>query len=236
MELAKVENPKIKPDAKAKRFRPWWRKKRWWATGLFGLFCVWLLGLYTIPRFPFGPYTLYGGMTAQQRTAKIPYQTLSNEKTHPYRISGQKIDPDKLGPQIRNAIKRWPDVRDCLIRSEQDKKDPDLRLIDWDLFWTREEANVCLWRIFTSFGTDESVMRERAKMWLRFQFHKPPEEYSNGLALGWANNEVKKYGLIVPTRGLIAILGPLYIYGVGISVRWNKNKQFIGVNLNHSIL
>lgn len=141
--------------------RPWWKKKRCWLGYLpLGLIAILLVCIYTIPRFPFGPYTLYGNLTDEQRTAIIPYETLTNEETHPFYVRYERITNN---PQLKKAIRKYPHVRDCLVRSQADKQTPNLRLIDWHRLSGYTEGQVCLWRIFTSLESPE-----RVKDWMSF--------------------------------------------------------------------
>jgi hypothetical protein len=147
--------------------RPWWKKKRWIAAGILLALAV---CFETIPRFPFGPYRLYANLTAEQRAAKIPYDHLSDEATDPL-WRGQKI----VHRDVIAARARFPHVRDCLIRSERNKAEPDLRLIDWDKFSINEEAEVCLWRIFASYGLENDEAR---RAWRKFQFDDKVAKHS----------------------------------------------------------
>ncbi len=149
-------------------------QKRWSLRRKVGLsllavlgFCV--VGLYTVPNFPFGPYTLYGDMKAEERAANIPYERLSSEETRPLMIAG-KNGPF---PPFANAVVKFADVRSCLVRSEQHRKQPDLRLIDWFIVSNTKQARVCIWRIFTSFEADQTLTIQRVVAWMQFHDLQP---------------------------------------------------------------
>jgi len=144
-------------NGEAKKIRP---KKRWFVSGFFILLALYLLGLQTIPRFPFGPYKIYSDLSAEKEAAIIPYKYLSSEEAYPYVRS-------KYGDRQTNydlEIKKWPNAQSCLVETELTKSEPDLRLVNWYRFKTYRDAEVCLWRIFDSLGTPEKVVR-----WFEFQ-------------------------------------------------------------------
>ncbi len=204
--------------------RPQWKRKRWYVIAVV-LFC-----LYGIPRFPLGPYWLYGDVTKEQRANPITYERLATRNTHPFRYGGS-------GKIYENAIQKWTSVRDCLVWSERRKDEPDLRLINWDAFWSIEEAEVCLWFIFYSLGNPE-----RVEEWIRFQgfetsgertgsiqifpqrYKRYPPQFSNlrdgtrieviGIGGGRSNTGRKA---LIPSRGFIRIISN-YFYIPGVSV------------------
>ena len=135
-------------------------KKRWFVSGFFILLAFYLIGLQTIPRFPFGPYKIYSDLSAEKEAAIIPYEYLSSEEVYPFVKS-------KYGDRQSNydfEIKKWPNAQSCLIESEISKPEPDLRLLDWNKFKTARDVEVCLWRVFDSLNVPE-----RAAKWLDFQ-------------------------------------------------------------------
>ena len=157
--------------------RKWHQKKRWRIPlGFLAVSALFLAGLEYIPRFPFGPYVLYANLTEAERAARIPYEMLADEANAPFGAGYVYPDPVDVdgyprrdgfpSREHRAAIARFPGVRDCLVKREQASPEPDLRLIDWDLFETNGEAEVCVWRILASLGTPE-----RGKQWAAF--HKP---------------------------------------------------------------
>lgn len=165
--------------------RKWHQKKRWrLPLGIIAFCALYLAGLETIPRFPFGPYVLYANLSEAERAARVPYEILADETSAPFGAGFVYADPVNVdgypyqegfpSREQRAAAARFPGVRDCLVKREQDKSDPDLRLIDWDLFETNGEAEICVWRILASLGTPA-----RGKLWM--EFHKPT----------WLNFEIK---------------------------------------------
>ena len=207
-----------------------WTKKRLWIALVMGLV---LICIYTIPRFPFGPYVLYSDRTAEIGSSKkIKFEKLTSEQDFPF-WNGN-------APALySNAITKFPNVRSCLVASEKDKENPDLRLINWDGFfnweWTRNvkgswfnifsanqsaqtDANVCLWRIYTSLGTDERIERWK-------KFHGFPER-----------GNIKEFGPIFPTRGLSHFLGWGFSYAQMPQHERDKEGKLIKTYFEYSTL
>jgi hypothetical protein len=174
----------IQNNSGVKDSRPFWKKKRWWVASCI---IVLIICIQSIPRFPFGPYTLYNNLTDGELLDKITYEVLTDEKTRPFwNGSAPKY--------FQNAISKFPHVRSCMVSSEHRKEIIDIRLIDWNRFSNDDDATVCLWRIFTSLNSQENIEK-----WLKFQGF--PERA-----------DVKKYGPLYPTRGIQAFLGLNIVY------------------------
>lgn len=230
------------------------RRRGWRRFGIIaGLIALYILGEYTIPRFPFGPYKLYSHLSDEQKDAVIPYARLTDENSYPF-VGIQPSLEIGISPKLHpkrdhaKAISRFPTVRDCLIKSEQKKDMPDLRLIDWDKIRTMADADVCTWRIFSSLGTPE-----RAKNWLVFhgaqnariqkvklaktseknQRHKDSDFYflvSGHWPMSYLIEEKGKLKkvrqpLIFPTRGWHFLRRERLRRGNGVYSTWSLNGQ-----------
>lgn len=82
----------------------------------------------------------------------IAYDHLSDEKTDPFLVYGKppaKRADRRLWADMQ-AMRRWPDVRSCLIRSERKVEKPDLRKMDWGKMRRKEDIEVCLFRVAAS--------------------------------------------------------------------------------------
>lgn len=111
--------------------------------------------------------------------APIPYDHLSSEESEPFGNYGK---PPMRNEEIR-AAKRFTDVRSCLVRAEQSKDRPDLRKINWARMNNKAAIDVCMFRIFASYGTPE-----KAVLWFDAQGLRTegPVEvtFSSGLSIG----------------------------------------------------
>lgn len=89
----------------------------------------------------------------------IPYDHLANQETDPFLFLGQVVDEEH--PQwsrYKRVLKKYPDVRDCLLKSEQQKERPNLSLIDWGRVGTSHAAEVCVFRIARSLSDVERLL------------------------------------------------------------------------------
>ncbi len=181
--------------AEAKKPKP--LKKRRVLLVLLGLLLFYIIGEYTIPRFPFGPFKLYDHLTPEVRAAVIPYNRLTDEVSYPFQQSypaQYNYSPSLDAKRDHNPpIRKFPDVRACLIKSEQKKETPDLRLINWDKIRTVTDADVCTWRIFSSLGAPE-----RAREWLKFHNAHLSSRPAIIVAGKWGR---EMRGIPFPTRG-----------------------------------
>jgi len=89
-----------------------------------------------------------------KKSPLITYHALTTEVSHPFpRGTGNFMTPERIA-----ATTKYPTTLDCLIKSEKEKDNPDLRLIDWKRVKTLEELDICLWRIFSSLDDFESIV------------------------------------------------------------------------------
>jgi len=89
-----------------------------------------------------------------KKSPLISYHALTTEESHPY-AGGHE---DFMTPERIAAMSKYSTTRDCLIKSEKVKDNPDLRLINWKRVKTLEELDICLWRIFSSLDDFESIV------------------------------------------------------------------------------
>jgi hypothetical protein len=94
----------------------------------------------------------------------IPYMRLSKQETEPFLFYDDVVDANHpWAYDYGAAIRRFPDVRSCLIEKERNKPQPDLRQIDWVAIDNIREIEVCVFRIASSIDDVESV-----KLWLQY--------------------------------------------------------------------
>ena len=87
----------------------------------------------------------------------IPYKQLATEESHPFLYYGSP--PLAHRQDLITPVKKFPDVRSCLVRSEHRSEVPDLRKLDWKRMHKTEDVNVCFFRIFTSIGNAIGSLR-----------------------------------------------------------------------------
>jgi len=101
----------------------------------------------------------------ETNSCSITYDHLATQDTDPFLFLGKVMDHEHpRWRRYRKAIRRHADVRDCLLRSEENKEVPNLTLIDWQAMGSGEVIEVCLFRIFSSLETPAAAMQ-----WLEIQ-------------------------------------------------------------------
>lgn len=95
----------------------------------------------------------------------IEYDHLADQKSDPFLFNGKEMDREHPQWQkYRRNLRRYSDVRDCLISSEAKRETPNLVLIDWNKMRSQEIIEVCMHRIFSSLGSPDA-----AKQWFEIQ-------------------------------------------------------------------
>jgi len=151
-----------------------------------------------------------------ERSKQLPlleYNILSSEKTHPHSYKrNEKYDATKV---------KYSHVRDCLIESERDSRQPDLRLIDWAQFNNSQDINVCLWRIFNSINNVEGITE-----WMEFHRLSVRERVSINTPLDSYKKQYYLIGSYLIERGKTR-LSP-YRQSVGlIKLRWAQKITIV---------
>jgi hypothetical protein len=165
----------------------------------------------------------------------IPYVRLAKQETVPFLFLGKTVDEDhpRYG-DYRRALRRFPDVRSCLIEREREKPQPDLRRIDWDAIQDIQEIEVCIYRIVTSIGDIEI-----AKLWLRyhgFTVGQLTRIYSGGYVPEYRTQPIfqlwsrlESFRKIVPRGLLTRILGLELGLSYSIDMMFSQDIQLVGV-------
>lgn len=169
----------------------------------------------------------------------FPYKLLSSEESVPFLKHGKPPIKD----EHKVAVKRWPGVRSCLVESERKKQKPDIRRIDWGQLYTVEEADVCLFRIFSSIGSMKGSIE-----WLLFHGFKIDGPYDSAKNLRYLGKRVKAHhvnGSIpigrgngkakFPTCCLKSLWVNLVAYSQTLSVTWTIDDKLVIVYNGYSI-
>jgi len=83
----------------------------------------------------------------------IDYDYLATQKTDPFLFSGYVMNSEQpRWSQYRRVLRRFPDVRSCLIEEEKEKSTPNLLLMDWQETGTGRGAEVCIFLIARKIG------------------------------------------------------------------------------------
>lgn len=85
---------------------------------------------------------------------------LSREEMIPFSQYGKPLGPDTLYYSVyKRTAERFPDVQSCLADGERVREQPDLTKFDWLKFSRGTEAEVCLFRIATSYRSAEGFAK-----------------------------------------------------------------------------
>ena len=205
------------------------RKLKTWLSAITVIILITLLGYHFVPRFPFGPFTLYEDLTAEEKTEPLVYNVLSNEDTYPFK-------PHQNFDDARNPIiEKYFDPRSCLVKSQRKADVLDLRLIDWNKFRSYHEVEVCLWRIFSSFENTEDT-----QTWLEFHGFSvtgprknttPLLYWGSGTFDTFSNRKTKTTPSHFPAKGIqIGNLIGWKPYAESIRIRTSQDGQVLDVD------
>lgn len=130
----------------------------------------WILVFFVVTEVIFFLLNLYEATLGAPtlKGAPIAYKHLATEKSHPFPLySGRESRVAH-----KSAIWKFPDVSSCLTWSEQFTKTPDLRNMSWWSLSTAEDADVCLFRIFSSIESVDDVIAWVGSLGLNITFRR----------------------------------------------------------------
>ena len=173
--------------------------------------------------------SLYPASTPKISGDFIPFDHLATEQTDPYLVAGRSPVRQK---DVKAAM-RIPSVRDCLLKSERGKDNPDLRQFAWQKMGNYDEASVCLFRVFSSLGTPE-----RAALWLESQGPKVTISTTNRDVLVGAVNLLKESKSELIGGGgiygrIFTFIGSLADHREGISSWWSHEGTLLGTSISY---
>ncbi len=107
----------------------------------------------------------------QAETWRIESTHLSDQESDPFLFSGKLMDSSHpRWRQYRKALRRYPNVRNCLIDSEQLTETPNLLELDWQAVSLGPELDVCVFRVMRSLPSIPHIYA-----WLDFHGFKVTE-------------------------------------------------------------
>lgn len=157
---------------------------------------------------------------------------LSSQESEPFLKNGKKIEPPHpLAEKYANSLKRFPDVRSCLLKAERSKPQPDLTLIDWNILSGVEDADICVFRIASSYSTMEEMHE-----WFKTQGFKSKMFISDEARIGISasfsfSNNWPRIGSNFLAKAWIKFVA----HGLSIGVSYKENKVF-SVGCTYNIL
>ncbi|MDA5556193.1 hypothetical protein [Shimia sp. MMG029] len=166
----------------------------------------------------------------------IAYDYLSDQNTDPFLIQGKLLDETHpRWKEYRRVVKRYPNVRSCLVREEANKTDPNLLKLDWRRVGAHRGAQVCVFRIANSLGTVERIRnwlvyhdfaRIRSHPNVSERFRLPHPNYPVSRISGWWT--VEQYREANPSL-LRSTFGIDVILKFSLSIYFNEDGKVVGV-------
>jgi len=182
---------------------------------------------------PFGKFVSKSGLydDAQGRVVR-----LSSEEIVPFKKLGHSPRTGTKFAHYRSSIARFRMVSDCLIEVERLKPEPDLAAIDWDQIDSDEQAEVCLFRVASSYGDAEAM-----EAWFEAQglsllgrsnssFLTPPT-YSTG-----AGRLIDERGVLYSSGWLNHLIIRFLAHAVSLSVRYTEDGEIYGTSAGYTYL
>lgn len=161
---------------------------------------------------------------------------LSGEEKQPFLFNGNPLRPTEkyadLYKKYKKSITRFSSVRDCLEDEVQEEDQPDLTRIDWSKIDWNEDAEVCLFRIASSYKTMEDM-----RNWFEVGgFNKPrifnTDNRSWLVGAGW---DVKEHGVLFSPNFLLRQWQNLIFYGMSFAVRYDQNHAVYDTGVGQSV-
>ncbi len=161
-------------------------------------------------------------------------EVIANESTNPFLLNGKSLET--LQDHKENygvAINKFYSVQDCLSENTKEMTNPDLTNIDWNKIDTKEEAEVCLFRIASSYKSPEAMLEWfKLNHFSKVNFYN--KDYSKHIAVT-ALWPVKERGVIFSSNYFKKIWLNRIVHGQSFVVKYNKNKNLFGTGVSNTI-
>ena len=163
---------------------------------------------------------------------------LANEDTMPFLFQGRPVMnyaiDDSYAPymkehkkQYAKAIKRFPSVRDGLLKSEQKSPRPDLTKFDWRKTTGTDDVAVCVFRVASSYLSPEDMRNWLASQEFRARTLKDPEHvYVDG---SWS---VEQYAAKSGENIVTKTLATTFAHGFSLTIAYIRDSEPYYVSAN----
>lgn len=174
--------------------------------------------LIAAPTYAFEPYKDSAGLVGR----------LSDEESLPMLYVGHIVRDSKYEKLYGSSIKKFQSVKHCLKNSEQRTTHPDLTKFDWRKINNSEEAEVCIFRIATSYNDKTSM-----KTWLETQgFHSemrsPSKKQIPKVHGDWS---VEKQGVKFSSNFLNKLWIRFFVHSISIGITYKNLDAVSDVNV-----
>lgn len=174
----------------------------------------------------------------------VPYTHLATQETDPFLFIGKVMNEDHPRyHQFKRALRKFPDVRSCLIPEEQEKQRPDLRQIDWSAIGEFKEINVCVFRIATSIDDVEGIRK-----WFRYHGFRlsnlswsvhpryMPKNETDRVSGFEAFLTVEQVRKIIPRSWIARLIGFEGMHGYSLAIGFSRSGRVVSVDTGGSTI
>jgi hypothetical protein len=172
----------------------------------------------------------------------ISYVRLSKQETEPFLFGGKVMDESQPRyKEYKKALRRFPDVRSCLIEGERDRPRPDLRQIDWGGIENIQEIDICVFRIASSIEDIDII-----KYWLKIQEFiaaNLSRSHSKNYKTSYDNEPVyylsatlalEKFRDIIPRLWFEKLIGYEGVRGYSLTIHFSNKLEIVGIRSHGS--
>lgn len=157
---------------------------------------------------------------------------LSRESEFPFRFLGRTISDENVARRYGHSVRKLPSVQSCLIGDEISNARPDLTEIDWSKIQSLEDANVCLFRIASSYGKIDSF-----QSWLEFngfdvtsRFQRQnAEPMGNWIGISASRSHDENDGRLFSTGTFQNLLGQ--DHSLSVLAQFDQSENVVGIQI-----
>lgn len=163
---------------------------------------------------------------------------LATEKDIPFRSRGRTVSHELVSRNYKTSVSRFPSVHSCLTGENRNASQPDLSKIDWSLIQSTYDADVCLFRIASSYKSVTSfekwLQRNGFPEVTRFERNSVGSS-GDGIALS-ASRNIKRDGVLFGHSPIRSFFISKTAYGLSVSIVYDSQGNLFSVGSNYNYL
>jgi hypothetical protein len=182
-----------------------------------------------------------------EAAASIPYTDsvgtiarLTDENSYPFRILGIEVltaSAAVISPEnqrkYQSSIERYRSVRDCLSESERVRPQPDLTKFDWDEIHRNEDAEVCIFRVATSYSAPVDLENWFESQGFVVEVFEAPGGEVSGISANWSiGRQGVRFSSNIFERTWISLVAD----SLGVSINYGSDDAITSVGVSLTIL
>lgn len=165
---------------------------------------------------------------------------LANEETMPFLFLGKQVmsynvDDPKMThmkyhkKRYAKSIERFSSVQDCLLKSEQKSPHPDLTRFDWGRITGEEEAEVCVFRVASSYFSPADM-----RNWLASQEFRAKTLTDRKNVYVGGSWSVEQYAAKWGENILLKMWTKAVAHGFGVTITYTLDSEIYSVDTSFS--